>query len=96
MFRLNLQFIAAGSEDTIIKVVPVDKSDEFFELLGHDGPILKIDTSPKGLLASSSGDGTIKIWDLKERKEIKTIKGFEQATSFYNAKSFGNYMIFPP
>lgn len=85
-----LQFIAAGSEDTIIKVVPVDKSDEFFELTGHDGPILKIDTSPKGLLASSSGDGTIRIWDLKERKEIKQIKGFEEATSFYNAKTFGN------
>lgn len=85
------QFIAAGSEDTIIKVVPVDKSAEFFELTGHDGPILKIDTSPKGLLASASGDGTIRIWDLKERKEIKVIKGFEQATSFYNAKTLGNY-----
>ncbi|KAG4078619.1 hypothetical protein HA402_015209 [Bradysia odoriphaga] len=86
--KVDSKFIAAGSEDTIIKVVPVDKSDEFFELTGHDGPILKIDTSPKGLLASSSGDGTIKIWDLKERKEIKTIKGFPEATSFYNAKSF--------
>lgn len=89
----HFQYIAAGSEDTIIKVVPVDKSDEFFELTGHDGPILKIDTSPKGLLASSSGDGTIRIWDLKERKEVKVIKGFETATSFYNAKSFGKFSL---
>lgn len=85
------QYIAAGSEDTVIKVVPVDKSEEFFELTGHEGPILKIDTSPKGLLASASGDGTIRIWDLNERKEVKIIRGFEKATSFYNAKTFGNY-----
>lgn len=74
----------------MIKVVPIDKSDEFFELTGHEGPILKIDTSPKGLLASAAGDGTIRIWDLQERKEIKVIRGFEEATSFYNAKTFGN------
>ncbi|KAJ6644470.1 WD repeat and HMG-box DNA-binding protein 1 [Pseudolycoriella hygida] len=86
--KVDSKFIAAGSEDTVIKVVPVDKSEEFFELTGHEGPILKIDTSPKGLLASSSGDGTIRIWDLKERKEIKVIKGFETASSFYNAKTF--------
>lgn len=71
--------------------MPIDKSEDFFELTGHDGPILKIDTSPKGLLASASGDGSIRIWDLKERKEIKIIKGLEEATSFHNAKNFGNY-----
>ena len=69
----------------------MDKSEEYFELLGHYGPILAIDTSPKELLASASGDGTIKIWDLKEKQEIRTITGFEKVKSFYAAKSFGKF-----
>lgn len=88
-FLFNFQYIAAGSEDTDIKLVPKDKSEQESLLSGHQGPILSIDLSIKGLLASSSGDGTIKIWDIAEKKEIKTISGLPKVNTFDSVKSFG-------
>lgn len=82
------QYLAAGSEDTEIQVVPKDKSADVIVLKGHSGPVLAIDLSPKNLLASSSGDGTIKIWDLQDKKEIKSLSGFELIKSFEGATVF--------
>lgn len=87
--KVNNKYIAACSEDMTIKIVPKDKSGEFFELCEHDGPVLRVDLSCKNLLASSSGDGTIKIWNLDERKSIKTIKGFDKVKSYQMANEFG-------
>jgi WD40 repeat protein len=40
-------------------------------LKGHKGPIYEIDFSPDGTkLASAGGDGTARLWDLLEGKEI--------------------------
>lgn len=89
-FVWHSQYLAAGSEDTVVKVVPLDKSEEPFELIGHTGPILKIDISVKGLLASSSGDGTVRIWRLSDKKEVRRFDGFEQVKSFFVAKFFGS------
>lgn len=72
----------------IIKISYIDKSAEEFELTGHEGPILHIDLNKNDLLASSSGDGTIKIWNLIDKKVIKTISGFEKVKSFYAATCF--------
>lgn len=72
----------------------MDKSEEFFELTGHAGPILSIDTSVTELLASSSGDGSIIIWNLTEKKKIKTILGFKKIKSFQAATTFGNEVNF--
>jgi WD40 repeat protein len=65
-----------------ISVVRVDKSEETFELLGHEGPVLNIDINSTHFLASSSGDGTIKIWDLIQKTVIKTIDGLPKVNSF--------------
>lgn len=72
-----------------IKVTPKDKSIEPFELNEHSGPVLRIDLSANGLLASSSGDGTIKIWNLDEQKCIKTIAGFDKIKSYQETEVFG-------
>lgn len=88
------QYLAAGSEDTEIQVVPKDKSTEVIVLKGHSGPVLAIDLSPKNILASSSGDGTIKIWDLQEKKEIKSLSGFELIKSFEGATAFCKLSVF--
>lgn len=72
-----------------IKVVPRDKSAEFFELIEHEGPVLRIDLSVQGLLASASGDGTIKIWNLEERKVIKTITGLDKIKSYQMTNQYG-------
>lgn len=77
----------------LIKVVPKDKSSEFFELTGHEGPVFRIDLSTNGLLASSSGDGTLKIWDLDERKVVKTFSDLEKAKSYQATNIFGMMII---
>lgn len=81
--------MAACSEDMTIKVTPRDKPDESFELSDHLGPVLRMDLSSNGLLASSSGDGTIKIWNLEEKTCIKTITGFDKIKSYQVTQTFG-------
>ena len=71
---------------------------------GHEGAILHVDVSSKDLLASSSTDGTIKIWRLESTgKVIKTFDGFEHFNDFatanvYSTPSFdpqGKLLAFP-
>lgn len=91
MLKKNVyqQYLVACSEDMTIKVKPRDESSEPFELNEHSGPVLRIDLNKNGLLASSSGDGTIKIWNLDEKKCIKTISGFDKIKSYQITQSFG-------
>lgn len=84
--------MAACSEDMTIKVIPRDKSIEPFELTEHTGPVLRIDLSPNDLLASSSGDGTIKIWNLNDKKCIKTISGFDKIKSYQITQTYGTLL----
>lgn len=85
----NQIYFASGSEDCDIKVQLRDKSQDHFELTGqHTGPILSIDLSPKNLLVSSSGDGTVKVWNLEKREVVKTFDGFPKVNSFQEAKYF--------
>lgn len=81
--------MVACSEDMTIKVKPRDTTVEPFELTEHTGPVLRIDLSANGLLASSSGDGTIKIWNLDEKKCIKTISGFDKIKSYQITQVYG-------
>lgn len=81
--------MAVCSEDTTIKVTPRDDPTQIFELMEHTGPVLRIDLSVNGLLASSSGDGTIKIWDLMEKKCIKTLSGFGKIKSYQETEVYG-------
>lgn len=74
-----------------IKVKPKGETD-FFELNEHEGPVLRIDLSANGLLASASGDGTMKIWDLAERKVVKTITGLDKVTSYQITTKYGKRM----
>ncbi|XP_037806076.1 WD repeat and HMG-box DNA-binding protein 1 [Lucilia sericata] len=81
--------VAAGSEDTKIKV----KNGELepIELEGHKGPVLALDIHPRlNFLASVGGEGNLKIWNLKEFKEIKTVTGLTKSNSFENATCFGS------
>lgn len=88
----KIQYIAAGSEDTVIKVVDILKTAEPFELCGHEGPVLHIDLHPLNeWLASAGGDGTIRIWDLQTKKELKCIRGLEKTKTFETAKTFSKF-----
>lgn len=78
----------------IIKVKSRDNGSAEFDFNEHNGPVLRIDLSVTNLLASSSGDGTIKVWNLDERKCVKTITGFEKIRSYQATHSYGEYRIF--
>uniref|UniRef100_A0A336LWJ2 CSON003924 protein n=1 Tax=Culicoides sonorensis TaxID=179676 RepID=A0A336LWJ2_CULSO len=93
--RVNSDWIAAGAEDFVLKVVRKDKSEDAFELCGHEGPITNIELGPKNLLASKAGDGKIKIWDLIKQKDVHTISGLDQCKTFDTALSYGA-MSFAP
>lgn len=88
-----------------MKIRKRETTDEIIELKGHEGPILHIDLSSNDLLASSSGDGTIRVWKFSEQPPeiIKTIEGLQKTNEFstaevYSTPSFdtqGHYLAYP-
>lgn len=88
--KVNEKFVAAGSEDTNIKVY-VNEQEKVVDLLGHSGPILALDVTPGNWLVSAAGDGTVRVWDIAEQKVIKTIEGYPKAKSFEMAECYGDY-----
>jgi serine/threonine protein kinase len=53
-----------------------------FDLKEHTGPVLSVAFSPDGgRLASGSGDGTVKVRDVRTGKEILTLKGHTSLVS---------------
>lgn len=75
-----------------IKVTSRHDPSQGFELTEHTGPILRIDLSANNLLASYSGDGTIKIWDLIDKKCIKTLSGFGKLKSYQETEVYGELL----
>lgn len=95
--KVNDKYVAAGSEDTNIKVYLNDE-EKVVELLGHNGPILSLDITSgngNGWLVSASGDGSVRVWDIVEQKVIKSIDGYPKVKSFEMAECYGNYLIHP-
>lgn len=65
----KLSTVAAGSADFSIKLVDL-KDNSFKALEGHEAPVLSLAFEPSGkLLASSSCDGTIRIWNVESGSE---------------------------
>lgn len=93
--EVNSDWIVASSEDFVIKAVKKDKSQDVFELKGHEGPIIYIKLSSTNILASKSGDGKIKIWDLLKQKNIHTISGLDQSKTFDTALTYGSISFEP-
>ena len=40
-------------------------------LRGHRAPVVSLDTSKNGLIASASEDGSIRLWDIREHKAVQ-------------------------
>lgn len=89
LIYVSVQYTAACSEDMTIKVTSRQDASQTFELTEHTGPVLRIDLSVNDLLASYSGDGTIKLWDLIGKKCIKTLSGFGKVKSYQETQVFG-------
>lgn len=96
--------MAAGCEDSTIKVKKLNQPDDFIELKGQKGTIMHIDLHPqKSQLAASSGDGTINVWNIDSKEILKTFEGLTKNGEFADAKIFntpsfeksGRYMAYP-
>lgn len=92
--KVNEKYVAAGSEDTTIKV-HVNDLEKVVDLLGHSGPILGLDITPGNWLVSASGDGTVRVWDIAEQKVLKTLDGYPKVKSLELAECYGEcHLIF--
>ncbi|XP_017473483.1 PREDICTED: WD repeat and HMG-box DNA-binding protein 1 [Rhagoletis zephyria] len=89
--RAHEKYLAAGSDDTNIKVLKSDDGKSELHLQGHSGPLLGLDICHEGeFLASIGGDGQLKIWNLEQGGlEVKNISGLPKANSFETAEQFG-------
>lgn len=67
--------IISGSEDLHMHICDVETQQRTLTLVNHADWITSIDFNPKNpqYFVSSSLDNTIKIWNDKQNKEIKTL-----------------------
>lgn len=66
--------IASGNQDGTILL---DTPNEIYSLLGHTGAVVSLTFSSDGrLLISGSLDGTTRVWDVQNRKEVLEILSF--------------------
>ncbi|XP_070155887.1 WD repeat and HMG-box DNA-binding protein 1 isoform X2 [Polyergus mexicanus] len=82
-------FIVSGACDMRIHVTNVNTSDST-ELEGHTAPILGLSLDPKEeFVASSSADGSIRVWNIKERRTVHVWNNIvPKCNSFFTAKSY--------
>ncbi|XP_014482710.1 PREDICTED: WD repeat and HMG-box DNA-binding protein 1 [Dinoponera quadriceps] len=81
--------IVSGSCDMRIQVTNINTLDST-ELEGHEAPILGLSLDPKEeFLASSSADGSIRVWNIKEKRAVQIWSNIlPKSNSFFTAKSY--------
>ena len=64
------EVLVSGSADMTIKVTDT-KSFSDKVLIGHSGPILSVSLDPrKKFVASSSCDGTVRVWEVGTKEQV--------------------------
>ena len=89
--------IAAGAGDFKIKWRLIGQnSDEPTTIVGHEAPILSIALDPHAdLIASSSCDGTFRVFRLADQTEVHKEKLWEKSSDVKYAKCPGTVLIEP-
>ncbi|XP_078484229.1 WD repeat and HMG-box DNA binding protein 1 [Ciona intestinalis] len=81
------KLVAAGSSDFDIKTIDVETGKQK-SYLGHQAPILSVAVDPMDeYLASSSCDGNLKIWTLKDAKCVKTLQIIGRSNDVGNSQT---------
>lgn len=85
----------AGGQDTFIRIGPVESLHEKAVLAGHGGGMYALAWSPTGkVLASSSGDGMVRLWDVRNPDKVPEPVVLEKAVVTSLAFSHdGKYLI---
>lgn len=79
--------IAVVSEDMEVKVIDVADSGNCYSFTGLSGPPLSVALSYNAkMLAVSSGDGFLRVWQVNTQELLKEISGLPKYNSFMNAK----------
>jgi len=79
--------LVAGSADMTIKVSDTANYTDKV-LSGHKGPILSVALDPlKKFVASSSCDGTVKIWDISSKSQVKSFDWIPKSNDGSNSKT---------
>ena len=67
--------LVGGDFVTVVSVHDAKTLERRRELRGHAGFIQTVALGPGGRVASSSGDGTAKVWDLASGRALATLRG---------------------
>ncbi|XP_057323397.1 WD repeat and HMG-box DNA-binding protein 1 [Microplitis mediator] len=97
--------IVSGACDMRIQVTNIESTDSI-ELNGHEAPILGLTLDPREeFVASSSADGSVKVWSIKEKKSVHSWSNVvPKCNSFFTAKAHcapsfnakdGSYLAYP-
>ena len=60
---------------------------------GHTGPVVSLASPDGATVGSGSHDGTIKIWDVSARREMKTLRGHRGSVMALCFSPDGRYLL---
>lgn len=88
----DASWLACGSENSVIRMIPLNNNTVGFEMKGHTGRIKSLVFSYDGkYLYSASLDGEVLKWDLAARTSTSSYDGPMKITSI-DVSSNGNYL----
>lgn len=72
--KSQIKYAASCGRDKVIYIYDIENGTTVMKLIGHDNWVRDFVFHPDGVhLISVSDDRSIKVWDLKEQKCVKTI-----------------------
>ncbi|MGB0384199.1 MAG: WD40 repeat domain-containing protein [Ardenticatenaceae bacterium] len=81
------KYVVVARRNSIIEVWKLETLRKEFTLSGHESAVLALATTPDGRLISASTDKTVKVWDLKSRREVLSL---DQGASVHSLALFSD------
>lgn len=95
LFVLFFQHIALAGEDMEVKLIDLEKREQKTVIFdGAKGPYLSVALCPFfQFMAASSGDGTLRVWNVKSNALVKEVECFKKVNSFANATALCMFLV---